>query len=353
MKSIKIDNITINKESLPFIIAEIGANFEHSIDKACEMIEAAAKCGVSAVKFQTYNPKTNVTKRAPKFWDIEGTGSTQYEEQIDGLILDKAQYKILKQVAEKNKMIFFSSVCDIEGVELLEEVGVPAFKLSSMEITNLPFLKYMGEKGKPVILSTGASDLEEVREAVDTFLATGNKQLVLLHCVSNYPTIIENVNLNKITTLIREFPALLIGYSDHTLPDISRQVITAAVALGARVIEKHFTFDSARLGFDHEISADYLLMDEIVKDIEITAQALGDNRIKHLPSEEKVRLYGRRGAVSRVFIPKGTKVTEDMIIIKRPAMGIQPKEIHELFGKITLQDIPEDEVITWDMIKIK
>jgi len=351
MKSVKIANTVISKDKPVFIIAEIGANFEYSFDKACEMVREAARCGVNAVKFQTYNPETNVTKTAPKFWDINGSGATQYEEQKAGLILNKDQYKQLKKIAEDNGEIFFSSVCDQEGVDMLEEVGVPAYKLASMEITNFPFLEYLAKKAKPIILSTGASDLSEIQEAVKVIQAAGNNQLILLHCVSNYPTAVENANLRRISELQNVCPDIPVGYSDHTIPQITPQLIISAVSLGAKVIEKHFTFDSARSGYDHEISADYTLMKQLVCHCRTTEKALGKREIKHLPSEEKVRLFGRRGAVARKFISRGTIITKDLIIVKRPATGIQPKELNMLIGRKAQYDIQEDTVITWEMIK--
>jgi sialic acid synthase SpsE len=350
MKQVKISNVIIDQDSPVFVVAEIGTNFEYSFDKACEMVREAARCGVNAVKFQTYNPETNVTKTAPKFWDIEGTGSTQYEEQKDGLILNKEHYRKLKDIAHKCGVIFFSSVCDKEGVDMLEEVGVPAYKLASMEITNLPFLRYVASKGKATILSTGASDLDEIEEAIDVMKSTGNHQIILLHCISNYPTMLENVNLRRILELQSVFPDIPVGYSDHTIPQITPQVIISAVALGAKVIEKHFTFDSTRPGYDHQISADYTLMKQLVKHCRVVEKALGSSEIRHLSSEERVRLLGRRSVVARRFIPKDSIITKDLIIVKRPATGIQPKELERLIGKRALQDIDEDEVITWQMI---
>ncbi len=353
MSDVQIGPTRIGAGNPPFVIAEIGANFEHSFERACEMVRKASLCGVSAVKFQTYNPETNVTRTAPKFWDIEGSGSTQYEEQIDGLILARDQYIELKRVAEANGVIFFSSVCDKEGVDLLADIGVPAYKLASMEITNLPFLEYVSSTGKPIMLSTGASDLQEVVEAVEAIKSGGNSQIILLHCVSNYPAAIENVNLLKIRELGGAFPDVQIGYSDHTLPQVTRQVIIGAVALGAKVVEKHFTFDSKRAGYDHEISADYGLMKQIVRDVNLVAGALGNGEIRHLPTEERVRLYGRRGAVARVDISAGEAITEEKVIVKRPATGIQPKELVRLYGRCARIDIAADEVITWDMVEEK
>ncbi len=351
MKSVKISNVVIDQDSSVFVVAEIGANFERSFDRACDMVREAARCGVRAVKFQTYNPETNVTKAAPKFWDVEGTGSTQYEEQKNGLILNEGHYRKLKDIAHKCGVIFFSSVCDKEGVDMLEEIGVPVYKLASMEITNLPFLRYVASKGKPIILSTGASDLDEIKEAVYVMKSTGNHQIILLHCISNYPTALENVNLRRILELQKIFPDIPIGYSDHTIPQITPQVIISGVALGAKVIEKHFTFDSTRPGYDHQISADYTLMKQLVQHCRVVEKALGSSEIRHLPSEERVRLLGRRGAVARKFISKGSIITKDLIIVKRPATGIQPKQLDRLIGKRVRQNIQEDEIITWQMIK--
>ncbi len=335
-----------------FIIAEIGCNFENDFERAKEMIREAAKAGADAIKLQTFNPEKLVTKNAPKFWDIEGCpGETQFEEFKAMFQPSFEQYKELKKIADKEGILFFSTPYDEDSVEMLEKLGINFYKISSMDLTHIPLLRYIAKKGKPIIISTGASTISEIKESIAAIEKTGNKQIILLHCISNYPNKLDNVHLNMIKSLTKEFPDYIIGYSDHTKMPETKEVFVAAVALGAKVLEKHFTFDNSRPGYDHEISADYKELADLVHSVRITEKILGSSEKKPTESEKKMRDFGRRSIVSNKIIKKGEVITADMISIKRPGGGIEPKFLDEVIGKKAKKDIIEDDVLFWDVLE--
>jgi len=334
-----------------FVIAEIGCNFEGDMERAREMIQAAAQAGADAVKFQTFIAEKLASRYAEKFWEIDGCpGSNQLEEFQQMPRLNPEQYAKLQQEAEVSGIIFFSTPCDEDSADMLESLGVPAYKISSMDITHLPFLEHVARKGKPMLISTGASTTEEIREAVKTVVGQNNKRLALLHCISNYPTKVENVNLRMITCLKNEFPGIPIGYSDHTLPQCSEAVIAGAVSLGATIIEKHFTFDSSRPGYDHAISADYSGLKRIVEAVRDVEKSLGEEQKKPEGSEAKARIHARRSVVASRAIRRGELITRDMLEIKRPGTGLAPKSVNEVIGKKAARDILPDEALSWDML---
>lgn len=348
---IKIGNKVIGNNCPVFVIAEIGCNFEGDIKRAKEMIRVASEAGIDAVKFQTFVPSKLTSKHAKKFWEIEGCpGKTQLEEFMQMPRLTLKQYQELKKTADKHGIIFFSTPCDEGSVDLLEQINVPLYKVSSMDITHIPLLKYIARKGKPVVISTGASTITEIREAVKAAEEEGNKNIALLHCISNYPAKDTDVNLRMIAHLKEAFPKLPVGYSDHTIPKNGEGILSAAVALGAVIIEKHFTFDNTRPGYDHEISIDYGEAKQIVTQIRRVENALGSHKKKPVGSEVKARLHARRSVVADVFIAKGSFIKKNMLSIKRPATGIAPKFIAAVIGLRAKRDIKEDDAIKWDML---
>ncbi len=334
-----------------FVIAEAGCNHENDFDRARELVLAAARAGADAIKFQTFNPDTLVTRDAPKFWDIPGPGNTQYEEFLDAMTrFTPEQYRELITLAHQNGILFFSTPGDEAWSDFLEDLGVSLYKVASMDITHLPLLRHIARKGKPIILSTGASYLEEVRTAVEAIQGEGNDRILLLHCVSSYPTDPAEVNLRMMQGLATEFPECVIGYSDHTLPEQGLCVPSLAVAAGAKVIEKHFTFDRTRPGYDHEISVDYAGLQEMVARFRAVERVLGGATKRPTPSEERARRWGRRSIVAKVSIPQGTRITSEMVAVKRPGTGIDPKFISQVLGKVAMTDIREDQVVTWEAI---
>lgn len=339
-----------NFKDKTFIIAEIGSNFEGDLARAREMIFAAAKAGADAVKFQTFIPEKLATKSAEKFWDVAGCpGATQLEEFIATPRLTFEQYLELKKEAEKWGLLFFSTPSDEDSADMLDRIGVPLYKISSMDITHLPLLQHVAMKDKPIILSTGASNIREIEDAVRAIEDVSDCEIVLLHCISNYPTLDHNVNLRMIVHLHEKFPEFTIGYSDHTIPHAGEGILTAAVALGARVLEKHFTFDNTRAGYDHELSANYEQLRELVTQVRRTENALGSCHKVPVPAEMKARLHARRSVVAASFIPAGTSISREMLTIKRPGTGLAPKYLEWVISKISKIDLSPDTVLTKEM----
>ena len=344
---LKIGDKLIGEEEPCFIIAEAGVNHNGSVELAKKLIDAAKDAGADAVKFQTFKAESVVVKDAQKAeYQKETTGEGSQYEMIKKLELTEEDFRELADYAEKKDIMFLSSPFDKESVDLLHELDVPAFKVGSGEITNLPLLRYIAKKGKPIILSTGMSTLGEIEEALDVIRSEGVEDIILLHCVSNYPARIEDVNLRAMGTLKQAFK-LPVGFSDHTL-GITAPI--AAVALGACVIEKHFTLDRNLPGPDHKASLEPDELKEMVKDIREVEKALGNGIKKPTKEEEKIKKVARRSIVAKVDISKGAIITEDMLDVKRPGTGIEPKYLKFIIGRKTKEDIKKDDVIRFEMI---
>jgi N-acetylneuraminate synthase len=318
-------------------------------DPAKRLIDEAAEGGAQAIKFQTYKAETIASKDSPYYWDIskEPTRS-QFElfKKYDKFW--KNEYEQLKKHCDNSGIEFMSTPFDVESAKFLNDL-MPVFKISSSDITNLPFIEYQCSFGKPIILSTGASYLWEVQQAVETIQKHGNS-LCLMHCVLNYPTADENANLGMIKGLIRHFPEVVPGYSDHTLPAEMQNVLNS-ILLGATVIEKHFSHDKSLPGNDH-----YHAMDK--EDLKLFWQkwahiksSLGTYELTALPSEEPARRNARRSLVAAQSIPAGKVIEAEDLTWKRPAHGISPRFINEVIGKKALKDIAEDEILKWGVIE--
>lgn len=330
-----------------FIIAEFGMNHNGSVEQAKEGIRAAAKAGANAIKFQTYTADELVCKGTPKFWNYEeDEGQNQYEAYEKLGKIDYKDYPELVKCCEENNIEFMSTPFSIEASNFLNELGMKMFKVASSDLTFLPMIENIAKFDKPILLSTGASTMEEIHEAVNTIKKYHNK-IIILHCTLCYPTKPEDDNLSVIQTLKKEFPDLKVGISDHTQGVFSSAI---AYAMGADVIEKHFTIDKNLKGnADHWFSIDPKDLEELVclcRDIKILS---GSPEKRVLECEKDTRVYDKRSIVSNKFIPKDTVITEEMITWKRPGTGISPKE--NIIGKVALEDIEEDIPIQWSMIK--
>jgi N,N'-diacetyllegionaminate synthase len=326
-----------------FIIAEAGVNHNGSIELAKQLINAAASAGVDAVKFQTFIAEEVVSINAPKAeYQKETTdvSESQYD-MIKNLELSRKDHLELIDHAKKRNIIFLSTPFDEKSVDLLVELGVPLIKIGSGEITNHPFLEYIAKKGIPIILSTGMSTLEEVGEAVSAIKEAGCKDLTLLHCTSNYPARFEDCNLRAMKTMVEAFN-VPVGYSDHTLGTV---VPIAASAMGACVVEKHFTMDKNLPGPDHKASLEPNELKEMVRNIRIVEKAFGSSMKSPVASELEVRDVVRRSIVAKVEIPQGIIITEDLLAFKRPGIGIAPKHMGLLIGKTANQNIHKNEII--------
>lgn len=331
-----------------FIIAEAGVNHNGDINIARRLVEAAVEAGADAIKFQTFKAENLVTKDAPK---AEYQKNIIHEESqfemLKKLELSLEEHFWLKNYCDEKKIMFLSTPFDFESVDLLETVNVPIYKVSSGDLTNIPLIKYISKKNKPIVLSTGMANLLEVEEAIEAIKSVSNVKIILLHCTSNYPTEYEDVNLNSMITLKNAFH-LDVGYSDHT---IGLEVPIAAVAMGARVIEKHFTLDKNMEGPDHKASVDIRELSQMVTSIRNIEQAFGDGIKKCNKNEENTKKVARKSVVAKKNIKIGEVIQYDMLTCKRPSGGILPKYMCELVGKKALNDIDKDSLITWNDIK--
>lgn len=333
----------------PFVIAEAGVNHEGSMDIAKRLIAEAKAGGADAIKFQTYKAETLASRHSPAYWDTtkEPTRS-QYELFRRHDKFWRPEFETLKAHCDATGIEFLSTPFDIESARFLADM-MDVVKISSSDITNRPFIEFLCDFGKPILLSTGASDLHEIQEAVSWIEARGNP-LALLHCILNYPTPDANAHLGRIPALRRQFPDTPIGYSDHTLPGDMRALETAWL-LGAEILEKHFTHDKSLPGNDHYHAMDRVDLARFRASVSRTTELLGDPRIRALEAEEPARLNARRSLVARRAVAKGARVSVDDITWKRPASGISPKFIDQVVGKSAARAIAEDDVMTWDMLE--
>ncbi|MBI1388545.1 MAG: acetylneuraminic acid synthetase [bacterium] len=318
------------------------------MDLAKRLIDEAARGGADGIKFQTYKAETIASKNSPSYWDTSKEPTTsQYElfKKYDRFW--KNEYESLKQHCDKVGIDFLSTPFDVESAEFLNEL-MDAFKISSSDITNRPFIEYMANFNKPVILSTGASYLWEVEEALE-WLRPFEAEVILLHCVLNYPTPDPNAHLGMIVDLKRRFPDHRIGYSDHTLPCDMKPIEIAAL-LGAEIIEKHFTFDKSLPGNDHYHAMDMNDLRIFLNNWDRTQLLLGDFNKRPLDDEASARRNARRSLVAAKTIPAGKMIERDDLTWKRPAFGISPRYYHDVVGRISARDIQEDEILQWSML---
>lgn len=355
-QSFKIPEISIAAKKIgakqpSFIIAEVGVNHNGNFSKAKKLIDAAKFSGADAVKFQTFSVDKLMLKNAekPKYQLKNTYDSVSQYAMLKKLTLTKKQHIELMRYATDKEIIFLSTPYDIESADFLDKLKIPAFKLSSIEIVNHPFIEYMAKLGKPLILSTGLSTFEEVKAAVRLIESLGyKKNLILLHCNFNYPTRYEEVNLRAMITLSKIFN-VHVGFSDHTRGILASVM---AVALGARVIEKHITLDKKLPGPDHCASLTICEFANMVKSIRSTEKILGSYEKKPTDSELS-NIVSRKSIVSAYNIKKGDVISMNKLSIKRPGNGIWPtyQNLTKIIGRKTACNIKKDTVISWEMIK--
>lgn len=340
------------------LIAEVGVNYYDIakklniglIDAAKLMILDAKNAGVDAVKFQSYKAETLAAKDSPSYWDTtEETETSQYALFKNFDSFGKEEYQELYEFCKKVGIEFFSTAFDLEAVEYLDGM-MDIYKISSSDLNNLPFVEYQAKKGKPIILSVGASNVDEIHETVNLIRKYNKEPLVLMHCVLEYPTPYEHANLNKIKSLKEEFPDLYIGYSDHTKPDECYDIIKTAYLLGATVIEKHFTLDKNLKGNDHYHAMDTKDAMNIIKAIQNINTILGDGKIACLESESTARLNARRSLVADTDIQNGDIIKKEMVTYKRPGTGISVADMEKVIGKRALCDIKKDTILKYEML---
>ena len=336
-------NLNVNSSNHVYIIAEAGVNHNGSLDLAKQLVDVAAEAGADAVKFQTYVPENLVSRYAEKA-DYQKETTDIAESQLDMLrrvMLKKEWHQILIDYAETKGIQFISTPFDLESIDFLASLNLPLYKIPSGEITNLPYLEKIGKLGKPVILSTVMSDMGEVKTAVGILQNSGCPKVSVLHCNTQYPTPYEDVNLSVMERMRNELK-LEVGYSDHTL---GIEVPIAAVAMGATIIEKHFTLDKMMEGPDHKASLEQNELIAMVRGIRNIEKAIGRNDKRVTGSEQGNKGIVRKSIVAKKDIKKGEVFSYNNITVKRPGNGISPMRWYEVIGNTAFRDFKEDELI--------
>jgi N,N'-diacetyllegionaminate synthase len=340
-----IQNRKIGDGHPVFFIAEAGVNHNGSLELAHKLVDVAIDAGVDAIKFQTFKAKNLNTKNAPKStYHIETTGNDKKQTWFELLRtqeMSREMHLDLIKYCQARNIIFLSTPYDIESVELLDQLGVSAYKLASTDTNNLPLIRHIARKRKPLIISTAMCEMSEVIQAVEAIRSENLEDFVVLQCTGNYPAELGDSHLRIITTF-RDKLECLVGYSDHTIEIINP---IAAVALGACVYEKHFTTDKSLPGPDHRSSLSPDELKETMRVIRVTEKALGCPEKISLPSEQENRLKLRKSLVAATNIAKGTQLTKELIAIKRPGTGISPSSIENYLGRKLLLDVQEDRIL--------
>lgn len=343
---------------MPYVIAEMGVNFYDTakvlgilpIDAAKLYIDEAARVGIDCAKFQAYKAKTIVSKNSPAYWDTtKETTKTQYELflKFDGF--NEQDYIELADYTHKKGMDFTATPFDYASADYLYDL-VDFYKISSSDLSNIPFIHYIGEKGKPVYISVGAAYLSEVDEAVRTLLDAGCVDIVLLHCVLSYPTKPEDANLRVIETLKKIYPNITIGFSDHVAPDDEMLTLSTAYMLGAEVIEKHFTLDKTLAGNDHYHAGDPNDFKKAIDNFVWIKKILGSGEKTVLDCEKIPRREARRSLVFTRDMIVGEVIAESDLMAKRPGTGICPADINKIIGRTLKKNVKEDDILLWEML---
>lgn len=348
----RIDHIIVDKATTPLVIPEIGACHDGSVSKAIKMIDEIEKAGARCVKFQLYSPEELIADRkrvvewgAPNGKRVKET----IGEMFQRLSIEKNDLKHLFEYACSKGLVPFATPFSMQGVDILMELDVACFKIAASDVDHHPMLAHIAKTGKPVILSLGKCTLAEADEAISLLRDEGCTQLAILHCVATYPSPMNDMNLNVIPTLINLYPECLVGFSDHSLGIIAP---IAAVALGARIIEKHVTLNKNAAGPDHWFSLNMEELKQLIVSVEEVHSAMGHPRKQVLACEQQGRTKATRSLVANCFIPKGTIISEEHLKIVRPGHGIEPKHFSTVIGMAPQCDIEKNEVLTWNLFKM-
>lgn len=356
----KINDTDVDDRDQPYLIAEIGVNYFDiaevrnisPIEAAKEMVTQAATAGVDGVKFQSYSADQLASEQSPAYWDTsEESTESQYELFTQYDDFGAEEFEEIARWTEKNHDVdFLSTPFDFDAVDYLEEI-VPAYKVASADITNHPLLRHIGRKGKPILLSTGASTIGEIDDAVRIIEEeNSNPELCVLHCILQYPTDPENANLGMIRHLRELYPQYTVGYSDHVPPDEGMITLLNSVVHGATVIEKHFTLDKSLGGNDHYHAMDPRDVRTFRDNAELLRMTTGSSKKSPIDVEEDSREYARRSIVAAREIEEGKEITREDISIKRPGTGISPTMLDVVTGRNAQRLIESDEVLNWDNI---
>lgn len=346
MKKCILGTKTVREFDEPFIVADIGANFNGDIGLAKEMIVKAKEVGVDAVKFQSWNKQTLLSaglyRNKPD--NITAFGHKSMEEVLDFLSISEEQLWKMKEFCDEQEILFSSTPSSFHDVDVLVDMDVPFIKVASMDLNHISFIKHVAEKNKPIILSTGMGTVEEISKAVEVLSSTGNQQLILLHCTALYPPLDEEVNLNNIDYL-RDTFNYQVGYSDHT---IGYSISLAAVVKGVCVIEKHYTLDKTMPGWDHAVSATPEEFKIIVEESKRIVKALGCKERVVGERENEKRKSFRRSILAKRDLLAGTKLAIDDIDFKRPGTGISPDQIGHVVGRTLKSDVQADTLLSYN-----
>lgn len=343
-----IQDRKIGNEEPCFIIAEAGVNHNGQVGNALKLVDVAAEAGADAVKFQIYDVAEQISSVAKTAaYQKNTTGMSNMKEMAYAYELPWKAHREILEHCKKRNIIYISSCFDANAVDFVLGMGVRTVKIASGEITNFPLLAYSGAKADSIILSTGMSTIEDVRRAINHIRKNGHGNVALFHCVSSYPAALEDVNLKVIESMKREFD-VPVGFSDHTEGNLAS---IAAVALGADLIEKHFTLDKSLPGPDHAMSLNPFELKEFIESIRQAELALGDGCKKITEKEQKMSVIARRSLCALREIAMGEALDNTNVTLKRPATGIDPREWKKVEGCKAAKDIKADIPITWDMVK--
>lgn len=346
------------RTSKPYLIAEIGVNFYDTartmeitpLEAAKLYIDKAAEAGIDCAKFQSYKAETIVSKNSPAYWDtVKEPTKTQYELFLKHDSFGEAEYRQLCEYTHEKGIDFTSTPFDYASADYLEDM-VDFYKISSSDLSNLPFIRHIGAKGKPVVLSVGASYLSEVDEAVRALKDVGCRDITLLHCVLSYPTAPNHANLRIIETLKKDFPDVKAGFSDHVAPDDTMMTLAAAYMLGSDVIEKHFTLDKTLPGNDHYHAGDPKDFKKAIANFRWIDTVLGSGVKTVLDCEQISRREARRSLVLTRDMKAGEVIKKEDLMPKRPGTGISPVYTNIVVGRKVNKDLLEDTILTWDMV---
>lgn len=350
----------VNGNLDPYVIAEIGVNYydiarKESIsplEAARMMIDAARQAGADAAKFQTYKSDKIASRHSPAYWDTtKETSPSQYELFKKHDLFGEQEYRHLAGYAQQQGITFLSTPFDLESVDFLEAI-VPAFKIASADITNLPLLERIAATNKPILLAVGAASVVDIRHALDLIHSKNpSVQVALLQCILNYPTLPPNANLGMIQGIQDTFPGYPVGYSDHTEPSEDMLEVIIAVLLGACIVEKHFTLDKSLPGNDHYHAMDPADLRKFKDQIKRCQVLYGQREKRILSTEEPAVKYARRSIVLKEAVLRGEVITPDHLIMKRPGTGIAPTEIHRVAGMRVNRDLEEDTILLWEYLE--
>ena len=352
MNKIKLGSTELTRASDPYIIAEIGVNHEGSMQTAKKMIELAKEGGASCAKFQTYTAHKLASRNSPAYWDTDKEKTkSQFELFSKFDAFGEQEYAALSEFCKDNEIDFVSTPFDLDAVRTLDPI-CSYFKIASADILNVPLLRQVAATKKPVVLSTGAANKNEIDFALRELYSSGTINVILLHCVLNYPTLDKDANLGMIKGLRDQYPDLIVGYSDHTMPSQNMDVLIQAYLMGAVVIEKHFTHDKSLNGNDHYHAMDVHDLKRFWKNFKRVQELSGQEYEKvALKGEDIAILHARRSIVTSRKICEGEAFTVDNLTTKRPGHGISSKEWDNLIGKNASKNIAEDTILSLDMLK--